>query len=87
MNKDTKAEAVQRLKEIEALCNTPHWTSDRRWRIQALSSNLRTLLEREDTTDVQEVEAVGVEFGFKCHEKGMNLEATFLKLQQLKEGK
>lgn len=31
------------LKEIEALCNNPHWTSDRRWRIADLVQEAQRL--------------------------------------------
>ncbi len=35
---------------------------------------------------LNEVEATAIEFGFKCCEKGMNLDATFARAEQLKGG-
>lgn len=39
------------LKSIEALCNAPHWTSDRRWKVAALATRGRRLLEQKGDDD------------------------------------
>lgn len=53
--------------------------------LDGIKSDLNTLKQQDVT--VEEVERIGVEFGFKCAEKGMNLEETLEKLAKLKAGK
>ena len=44
---------VEMLKAINALCNNPHWTTDRRWRIEQLSRQALDLLEEKNRKGVK----------------------------------
>jgi len=39
---------LKTLREIENYCTTPHWTADRRWKIEHAARHLRRRLEKEN---------------------------------------
>lgn len=41
----TIVEVYRKLEKIEALCENPHWNSERRWRIAGLAREAMNLLE------------------------------------------
>ena len=47
----TLSEIIKVLKTIENYCITPHWTSDRRWKIEQAARELRRKLEQELTNE------------------------------------
>jgi|KBSMisStandDraft_5_1062788.scaffolds.fasta_scaffold3043256_1 hypothetical protein len=42
------SDILKTLREIENYCTTPHWTADRRWKIEHAARHLRRRLEKEN---------------------------------------